>query len=233
MFGRYLLMTRKSIKHSFDELFEQRQLPSAHAKERMLNFQLKRQKRKIQFVPFLVTILFFIGISAATIGYISEHKLDHSGEEITFFNNTFSIEDGKFYLYGITHDDSKTKVIETLGDDYIEDTNVELGGSRYFDRLVYEKLGLTIIFNQDQVISITVKVNDPEEFERLYDSYNEGKYYYEGSTDPTSEQNVKHLYSEETLQIVTTKYDPYQTLWLTISYTSPEFISNLKAGIYE
>ena len=56
---------------------------------------------------------------------------------------------------------------------------------------------------------------------------------YEGSTESTSEQNAKHLYSEETLQIVTAKYDPYQTLWLTISYTSPEFISNLKAGIYE
>ena len=76
-------------------------------------------------------------------------------------------------------------------------------------------------------------MNDPEEFERLYESYKGGKYYYEGSTEPTSEQNAKHLYSEETLQMVTAKYDPSRTLWLSISYTSPEFISNLKKGIYE
>ena len=156
-------------------------------------------------------------------------------KNITDFETAFSVLDGEHYLYGITIQDTKSDVIQKLGIDHIEYTNPEIGGHHvYFTSILeYKSLNLSIHFNEDKVVSIFMNHVNENVFEKMFDSYSGGKYLYESSINDYSENNAKHLYSKDTLQMVTAKFDPYRNLTVSISLATPEFIQNIENGIYE
>lgn len=225
-------MTRYSIKNSLNELFVQRQLPSSTARNRMLQFRNKPKRKKVYFAPAIMTVLLCI---VASVGLFFLTQTTPLIKTATPTQEIINYTNGKYSLYDITIHDSKSEVIKKLGTDYVETINEEVGGVKLKDSstLEYKNLNLSIQLSEDQVISITTNNLNENSVERLLKSYNGDKFFFDNSADKYDENNAKHLYSKETLQMITMKYDPDRNLWLTLSIASPEFIENLENGIYE
>jgi hypothetical protein len=139
------------------------------------------------------------------------------------------------YFYGLRINDSKETVILTIGSgkDYLEEKDVEIGGKGNFDRLIYESLDLTLLFTSDQLVSAFVEIHDTEAFDRFFESFTGNKLAHIVHDKQTSEKNIRILFSEESLNVVTAKYNSDETLTLELGTATPEEISNWKNGILE
>ena len=139
------------------------------------------------------------------------------------------------YFYGVRIHDSKESVILTLGSgiDYIEEKNVEIDGEGNLDRLIYESLHLNLLFNNDQLVSAVVEIQDTEAFDHFFETYTGNKLAHIVDEKQTSEKNRRIVFSEEGMYVITAKYNLDETLTLQLSAATEESIQNLKNGILE
>ena len=142
------------------------------------------------------------------------------------FETIFTIQDETFYVYGITVNQSKQEVIETLGSDYSEEKDIVIAGHGYFDRLVYEHLELTLVFQQDILLYAYVPIRNSQSFDRYFEAYTGDKQAQIIDEKPTSIENLRRIYSEKSLNQLSVSYDIYETLSLTLSAIIEEKISD-------
>lgn len=164
---------------------------------------------------------------------ITREEYEKYSSNAPSFEEIFSIEEEKFYLYGVTINDSKETIIAILGNDYTEEFDLEIGGNGNFDRIIYEGKNLTLLFIQDKLVSAFVEIHDAQEFDDFFESFTGNKFSNIFDEKQTSVENSKIIYSEESLHMVTAVYDPLEALTLALGTATPEAISNWKNGIIE
>ena len=142
------------------------------------------------------------------------------------FEEIFTIQDDTFYIYGVTINQTKQEVIERLGENYIEEKNIVIGGNGYYDRIEYEDLELTLIFHQNFLQNAYVLIRDSQSFDRYFETFTGTKKEEIVDEHSTSMENLRTIESNKGSNTLNARYDIYETLNIILSATSEEEISN-------
>lgn len=140
-----------------------------------------------------------------------------------------SEENGVFYFNGITLGDSKSKVIEILGENYIEDYDDVINA-----HVILEYENLFVFLNKELLVS-KIKIPSFEEhyYEDIFDSYINGGFVYQNGEDKYDLNSGRYFYSKDTSQLVVAKYDPDRNLFVFLTYADANFIEAYEEGAYE
>ena len=154
------------------------------------------------------------------------------GEELMNVENAvFSEEQGIYYLYGVTLGDSKSEVIEKLGEDYKDVFDPEHNCTEADSVLEYDNLCVHLF--EDKVL-ISIPRMDESYYEKIFNEYDGEKFVdWQDKEDKYSLSYARFFYSEGTSHILMAKYDPEKNLYVSLSYKDINFDETLKSPFLE
>ncbi|MEO4054786.1 hypothetical protein [Solibacillus sp. CAU 1738] len=167
----------------------------------------------------LLSVIFLAGCQ-------EDDKSNTDSDIMSFDSDSFTVENEKFYLYGITLDDSKAKVIEHLGSNYEDVMNLELSTSEATDSAIqYNNGSVIILFNKDEVVrGIYIDNIQQSDFDKIYNSYDGFKYEeFTKQEDKYDPNNIGFIYSEKADHLLTAKYDNKRILMVRLKSPDPNF----------
>ncbi len=139
---------------------------------------------------------------------------------------TFTEEQGIFYLHGVTLGDLQSKVIESLGDDYMIGQADGSGSDFIID---YDD-NTSFKFNDNKVVGIVLAKVDKTYFDKLFKNYDGFKFITHSSEDDTD----RFFYSKETGQLIkATTQTPNEDLYLYLMYGGKDLLENPEFGKWE
>lgn len=168
------------------------------------------QRPKYRWRSVVMTAVLTIGVMLFVLNQLSIVD-QHSATKLQIDLNqpTFYEKEGLFYLHGLTLGDSKSKVVELVGEDYTiefqeDGSNADLifdygGKARFY--FYQGKLDLILLMN----------VNE-DKFDKLFNEYNGEKF---------TSYEQRYLYSSQTSHIIKAESTP-MGLYLYLSYADPE-----------
>jgi hypothetical protein len=158
----------------------------------------------------------------------------NTGDEdlINVENTIFTEELGEYYLYGITLGDSKSEVIERLGENYKDVFDPETNGSGADSILEYNNLSVHLF--EDKVFLISIPRMDEGYYEKTFNEYDGDKFVdWQDKEDKYSLSYARFFYSEETSHILMAKYDPKKNLYVSLLYKDINFDETLNSPFLE
>lgn len=144
-------------------------------------------------------------------------------QQFDFTQPQFYEEQGLFYLNGFTLGDSKTKVIDRLGEVATEIQVAGLIAESGITEIQEDGMGADLIldykgdarfyFYEDKLFSILLLNTNEEKFEKIYQEYTGMKFTSYGHD---------YLYSSETSHIIKAETTPMGNLYVYLSIALPE-----------
>lgn len=201
-------------------------------KERVIQNVMNRietqQTKQIKNWQFgLVAVLLATVVVFFVIGQIPADT-QQTTSEIVIEHPIFTEENGKYYLYGVTLNDSKSTVIEKLGENYKEDPDTGNSGTGADSILVFEEL--KVHFFEDKVILLEIQKMNENSFDEIFDQYQGEKFISPGyENDKYNIGYSRYLYSKESSQAIMAKYDPEKNLYVFLTPISDNFYE--EAGV--
>lgn len=170
-----------------------------------------------------VTAVFFVLIQ------FSGSK-EQAGSVLNGGPTIFTEEQGEYYLYGVTLGNSKSEVIEKLGENYID--VFYLDGSGADSILEYNNVEVHLV--KDEVFMISIPRMNESDYEKMFNEYDGEKFVdWQDKYDRYSLSYARFFYSEEAAHILMAKYDPARNLRVSLSYKDINFEETLKSPFLE
>ena len=135
---------------------------------------------------------------------VSQHSTINS--PIDYTQPLFEDKEGLFYLHGVTLGDSKSNVVELLGNNFT--TEFQEDGSNADLILDYEG-DARFYFYEGKLDRILLLNTNEDMFANLFNEYNGMKF---------TSYDQRYLYSSETSHIIKAEFTPMNTLQLSLSY---------------
>ncbi|MBO0587599.1 MULTISPECIES: hypothetical protein [unclassified Sporosarcina] len=178
----------------------------------------------------LVLILFMLIVSGCQSVDSNFKDIKEIEEELPE-NEIFTEENGFYYIYGVTLNDSKSRVIEKMGKEFKEifDSEVNVTGADS----ILEYSNSSFHFYREKLIFVMVEELDVEYYDNLF-IHNNDKYVNQSyKIDKYNSNSIRYFYSKDTSQILMAKYDPDRNLTIMLTTADDNFYESLKAGAIE
>lgn len=188
------------------EVIKQRMMDNV---EQEIENNLQRPKYRWKFVMISAILTIIAILFVFNQLFIVDR---HSGaiNPFDFTQPTFEDRQGLYYLHGLTLGDSKSKVIELLGENYT--TEFHEDGS-IADLILNYEGDAKLYFYQGKLDLILLLKTNVDQFEKLFNEYNGLKFTSYGQY---------YLYSNETSHIIKAEFTPMGTLQLSLSHADPQ-----------
>lgn len=169
------------------------------------------QKPKYRFGIVMLTAVFTVSAILFLFNYLFVvDQQSTTAPALDFTKPLFEDKQGIFYLNGLTLGDSKSKVVELLGEQYL--TEIQEDGSDADLILVYKE-DVKFYFYQENLSFILLLHTNEDLFEKLYNEYNGMKFTSDGH---------RYIHSSETSHIIKAEFTPDEDLNLSLAYADPD-----------
>ena len=185
----------------------------------------KPPKPKYRWRFIMISAFFTLCVVFFMLNQImSDNQHSANSPQIDFTQPQFSEEQGLFYLNGFTLGDSKSNVVERLGEKKSTEIRVaELKADSGITEIQEDGNGADFIldykgearfyFYEGKLFLMLLLNTNEEQFEKIYNEYNGMKFTAYGH---------HYLYSNETSHIIKAETTPMGNLYLYLSIAEPE-----------
>lgn len=185
----------------------------------------KSRKSKYRWRFVMISAIFTLSVMFFMINQIlNDVQQSANIQQFDFTQPNFYEEQGLFYLNGFTLGDSKSKVIERLGEKASTEIQVAgLSAESGITEIQEDGMGADLIldykgdarfyFYEDKLFSILLLNTNEERFEKIYNEYTGMKFTSYGH---------HYLYSGETAHIIKAEITPMGNLYVYFSIAEQE-----------
>lgn len=185
----------------------------------------KSPKQKYRWRFIIISAIFTLSMIFFMLNQImSDNQHSANTPQLDFTQPQFYEEQGLFYLNGFTLGDSKSDVVERLGEKNLTEIRVaELIADSELTEIQEDGNGADFIldykgearfyFYDEKLFSMLLLNTNEVQFEKIYNAYNGMKFTAYGQ---------HYLYSSETSQIIKAETTPMGNLYLYLSIAEPE-----------